>query len=129
MSKQAQSWFRHAREDLMGAEYNLKGPDECLAVAGFLAQQSVEKAIKGFLVLHRKRFTKTHNITTLLEILEKVDSALAEELVSSRKLTNFAVKYRYPEAIRKELTRDDVAGAVKIAKAACAVILKSAESK
>jgi len=68
MSKQAQSWFRHAREDLMGAEYNLKGPDECLAVAGFLAQQSVEKAIKGFLVLHRKRFTKTHNITTLLEI-------------------------------------------------------------
>lgn len=129
MSKQAQSWFRHAREDLMGAEYNLKGPDECLAVAGFLAQQSVEKAIKGFLVLHRKRFTKTHNISTLLEILEKVDSVLAEELVPSHRLTNFAVKYRYPEAVRKELTRDDVAVAVKIAKEACALILKSAGSK
>lgn len=78
MSKQAQNWFRHARQDLLGAEYNLSGPDECLAVAGFLAQQSVEKAIKGFLVLNKKRFTKTHNISKLLDIVSKVAPGLAK---------------------------------------------------
>jgi hypothetical protein len=44
MNKIAQSWFRLSRQDLIGAEYNLAGPDDCLPFAGFLAQQAVEKS-------------------------------------------------------------------------------------
>ena len=56
----------------------------------FHAQQSAEKAIKAALVLHNVPFPKTHNISTLLDLLPPDiprDAALGEVAL----LTEYAV--------------------------------------
>ena len=116
MSKIVDKWLKISRRDLMGAEFNLNGPDELLAFAGFLAQQSAEKAIKGFLTAHQKKFTKTHNIAALLVKVAEVNSELAESISTAGDLTDFAIKYRYPEALEKDLTRQDTEAGVTLAK-------------
>ncbi len=127
MNKQVAEWLKISRRDLVGADFNLNGPDELLPFAGFLAQQSAEKVIKGFLVAHKKKFTKTHVIAVLLEKVSEIDKTLAESISAASDLTIFAVKYRYPEAVAKELTRKDVEGAVALAKTVCAKVLEALE--
>jgi len=127
MNKQVTEWLKLSRLDLLGAEFNLNGPDDLLRFSGFLAQQSAEKAIKGFLVAHKARITKTHNIADLLEKIREFDPHLARSLSEAEDLTDFAVKYRYPEAVAKELTREDVEGAVALAKLVCAKVLEALE--
>jgi len=125
MNKKVLDWLRISRLDLMGAEFNLSGPDELLSFAGFLAQQAVEKAIKGFLVAHNQKITKTHNIAELLERVEHINTGLAKSIFEADDLTDFAVKYRYPDAIAKELTRKNVEDAVVLAKSVCKKILEA----
>src|SRR5262249_46872897 len=93
----------------------------------YLAQQAVEKAIKGFLVFHGVKVTKTHVVADLLEKLAGVDQKLANSISTASDLTIFALKYRYPEAVARELSRADVQRAVSLAKSVCAKILKVLE--
>lgn len=64
----------------------------------------------------------------MLEVVAKVDADLAEGCVKAEDLTDFAVKYRYPEAIKKEFTRADAADAASVAKSTCAAILRAASA-
>lgn len=125
MNKQVSEWLKISRRDLFGAEFNLNGPDDLLSFAGYLAQQAAEKAIKGFLVAHKMKLTKTHNIATLLEKVEEINPVLAKSISDADDLTDFAIKYRYPEVVEKELTRKDVEGAVALAKSVCAKVLET----
>src|SRR3990167_1505102 len=124
VDKQVAEWLKLSRRDLLGADFNLGGSDELLPFVGFLAQQAVEKVLKGFLTNHKKKFTKTHNLAHLLDRVRQIDGVLAESISKADDLTDFAVKYRYPEAIVKELTRHDVEEAVNLAKSVCAQVLE-----
>lgn len=58
-------------------------------------QQSAEKAIKGYLTQYQKRFPKTHNIAELVDIISLVEPIIARKLHGAKRLTKYAIEYRY----------------------------------
>lgn len=99
-AKIVNSWFKKSRQDLLTAELLIvQTSDDFLMPAGFHLQQSAEKAIKGFLAFHKVRFPKTHNLQILTELVRQVDPNLATFLLPIVDLSQYAVAYRYPEAL------------------------------
>lgn len=96
--RMVQMWFRKSKEDLLAAKLLLTKEDENLfGPVVFHAQQSAEKAIKGYLAFHKIRFPKTHDMEILILLVGKHDTALSQELEPAKILTEYAVAYRYPE--------------------------------
>ncbi|MGH8908161.1 MAG: HEPN domain-containing protein [Egibacteraceae bacterium] len=62
---QAQVWLRFAQEDLTAARRVLRDEDAVIRIAGFLAQQSAEKALKAVLVAHTLPVPKIHDLYAL----------------------------------------------------------------
>ncbi len=92
------SWFRKSAQDLRTAKLLLaQNSKDFWPPLVFHAQQSAEKAIKGFLTFHKIRFPKVHNMDILVELVAKADQKLSLELGQARILTKYAVAYRYPE--------------------------------
>lgn len=94
-------WLKKAERNLLVArELASKFPD----VAIYHCQQSAEKALKGFLILHDKDPGKTHNIDTLLKEVGTIRSELPKELKESTKLSQYNQLYRYPEEATDDFT-------------------------
>lgn len=91
-------WFEKAALDLKAAKL-LKTLPDAFEPSVFHCQQAAEKSIKGFLVFHKIRFNKTHDIEKLLIFVATVDEQLAKQLKPAAILTQFAVSYRYPEEV------------------------------
>ncbi len=103
-------WLRHARSDLVLAKITPADESVLLETLCFHAQQSAEKAIKAALVLHNVPFPKTHNISTLLDLLPPDiprDAALGEVAL----LTEYAVSARYPGEA-EDVTAEELSAAV-----------------
>lgn len=87
-------WLRRAKSNLIQAKNNSQGiylEDLC-----FLAQQAVEKALKG-LLLHRKvKFPYIHDIAELIRLVEKSDIEVPLDVREAARLSDFAVEARYP---------------------------------
>lgn len=111
-------WFKKAAEDLRASKLLLaQGMDDLLGPAVFHAQQSAEKAIKGYLASNKIRFPKTHDIEILLLLVNKINPGLSSDLEKAAVLTKFAVAYRYPEEAEppEPLTHDVCQKLVNIA--------------
>lgn len=65
-------------------------------VAIYHCQQSAEKALKGFLILHDREPGKTHNINTLLREVGSIRPELSVELKEADCLSEYNQTYRYP---------------------------------
>ena len=108
-------WLRYALDDLkiartigdMGSSY-WRG-------SAYHSQQAVEKAIKGCLTFHKVRFAKTHDILILVNTLKTVDPALAQKLTRAKRLTKFAIEYRYPDAAEHPMTKAKAHSALRLA--------------
>ncbi len=61
----AERWFRLAEDDLAAARIILEGGGVALRVAGFLAQQTAEKALKAGLIARNVDFPKIHDLGEL----------------------------------------------------------------
>jgi len=107
--KAVQAWFEKANEDLFAAKWlhDSKNPKAFLPTA-FHCQQVVEKALKGFLTFHGKKFEKTHDIQEILGFVIGIDPTLEAFLKPTVELTPYAVAFRYPDALKKDLTFDDI---------------------
>lgn len=71
----------------------------------FDCQQSVEKALKGFMVSRNIKFEWTHDIGTLIKTLEDNNIEVPDNIKRSASLSVYAVRTRYPgeeEPITKE---------------------------
>ena len=91
-------WFRKSAQDLQTAKLLLaQNSEDFWGPLVFHAQQCAEKSVKGFLAFHKIRFTKTHNMEVLVNLVVKVDQKLAEELKPTEILTQYAIAYRYPD--------------------------------
>jgi HEPN domain-containing protein len=91
-------WFGKSAQDLQTAKLLLSQNSQIFwGPLVFHSQQAAEKAIKGYLVFHKTRFTKTHDIEVLLNLVAKIDDKLCQELQSAKTLTRYAISYRYPE--------------------------------
>ncbi|MBI4664493.1 MAG: HEPN domain-containing protein [Verrucomicrobia bacterium] len=69
-------------------------PDE---LVGYHSQQAVEKLLKARLVELGVNYPKTHNLQTLIELLEDRGKSLPPELSDLDLLTPYATIYRYED--------------------------------
>lgn len=72
----AAAWFRLSWNDLAAADHALGAGPSLHTDSVFHAQQAAEKAMKGFLTWHDRRFRKTHNLVELGEQCVAIDSGL-----------------------------------------------------
>lgn len=97
MKKDTEKWLNKAKEDLLDAEFNIKGGHESLGI--FMLQQALEKALKA---LHIEKFGKyefTHNLVRLsskFNTLDKFQKTLEE-------LTPVYTGFRYPDIFEEEI--------------------------
>ena len=61
----AQRWFRLAEKDLIAARVLLRDGSAALRIAGFLAQQAAEKALKAGLFAANAAVPKIHGLSQL----------------------------------------------------------------
>lgn len=91
----AQEWFTIADNDLGYAKLGL-AEDNFFAQVAFQAQQAAEKYLKGFLMVHRIKFRKTHDLVELIELCRKIDDEFSTLRSSADILSPYAVDVRYP---------------------------------
>lgn len=94
MKKPHEDWLEYAQEDLNFGRSGLQhGFYNHVCV---LAQQAVEKALKGYLVFQGKSYPKSHDLVDLHRRLD-VDW-LHPHLHALKSLADFYVPLRYPDA-------------------------------
>ena len=91
------AWLEKASADLASSEVLLaSGIRSQLHQVLFHCQQTIEKALKSFLVWHQVKFRWTHDIAEIGEHCIQIDKSL-EPLISEVKyLSDYAWEYRYP---------------------------------
>ncbi len=115
-NKMVQKWFKFAQDDLIAAKALWDLQNERLwRPITFHSQQAAEKAIKGFLAFKKIAFIKNHDINKLAEKVEVLHPELRELLTRARDLIPYAVQFRYPDAVVKDLEKHEVEEALNIA--------------
>jgi HEPN domain-containing protein len=66
-------------------------------VAGFLAQQAIEKTLKAVLTARDVPFERSHDIDYLCDLIEGAGLDLTPELKAAVALTPWAVEFRYAD--------------------------------
>jgi HEPN domain-containing protein len=66
-------------------------------VAGFLAQQAIEKSFKAVLTARGVHFERSHDIDYLCGLIEDDGLDLADDLKAAVTLTPWAVEFRYAD--------------------------------
>lgn len=90
------SWLEKAGRDLDAARKLASPPDPQFDTAVFHCQQAAEKAIKGFLVFHDRRFSKIHDLEVLVDLATEFEAGFQSWLDAADDLTPYATIYRYP---------------------------------
>jgi HEPN domain-containing protein len=116
------SWLTKAQHDLGTARKLAADPDPYLDTAIYHCQQSAEKAVKGFLVFHSVRFSKTHDIEVLSGSAASIEPRFAAWLDIGERLTRYATRFRYPSAVM-EPSREEFDRALSEAESFCAFVL------
>lgn len=125
MKKPHDGWFYLAGEDLAFARDGLEGG--FYAHVCVLSQQAVEKAMKGYLVSKKKDYPRTHGLMMLKELMNA--PWLDEHIVHLKKLSEFYVPLRYPDAMPGSLPdglpgKDDASDALNWAEEIVGLIRK-----
>lgn len=99
-------WFTKAEADLDSAEILFREGGSTDTVC-FLCQQAVEKYLKGYLILKRKKFGKIHDLAALLALCGQVDKEFLDWYQEAEKLTSYYIETRYPPDIPVSYTRGE----------------------
>ncbi len=89
-------WLAVAERDREAVLVVLSSSSALHGIAAFHCQQAVEKLLKGFLVLARKRSRKTHSLSELGAMAEASFPDIAEHVAAAKDWSKWAVEYRYP---------------------------------
>jgi HEPN domain-containing protein len=93
------NWMIKAQHDLFAAQKLSSEADLYSDIAIYHCQQSAEKAIKGFLVLHDQIFPRTHDLRLLLQLAIVVNPDCQQYQEASELLTPYATEFRYPSDV------------------------------
>lgn len=96
MKNQYHEWFEKAEMDGLSAKALLDNKEGHPNTVCFLAQQMVEKYLKGLLVFHESSFRKVHDLLELETMLMKYESDISRLHVALIFLNGFYVGTRYP---------------------------------
>ena len=105
--EEAQRLLRLAGRDLRAFEILGAHPDVDLAVAGFHAQQSVEKSLKAVLTARQIAYPRTHNLEELAHLIADAGHRLPLQPREFRRLNPFAVQLRYDDQALALLSREE----------------------
>ncbi|MBI5747261.1 MAG: HEPN domain-containing protein [Nitrospirae bacterium] len=94
--ERAKEWLKRAKSNLARARGGRIIEDILYEDLCFDAQQAVEKALKALCIIHGIRFSKVHDISYLMELLEKTKLKIPKRLQKAKALTDYAVETRYP---------------------------------
>lgn len=94
----AATLLRRAESDLRACRTLAADSEMTDDVIGFHAQQAVEKALKGALVLRGATFPRTHDLQFLAARVRESGVELAAEVGAAEWLTPWAAQLRYDEA-------------------------------
>lgn len=120
MNQEVNHWLERAKSNLEFASdvrkdnFKPNGGYIFIEEVCYELQQSVEKSLKAFLIHHRIKIPYTHNISDLLLKLKENNIAIPDEVVISKKLTDYAVETRYPH-YDEPLQMEDYEEALEIA--------------
>jgi HEPN domain-containing protein len=93
------NWIVKAQHDLLAAQ-KLSSDSEIYAdIAIYHCQQSAEKAIKGFLILHDRAFPRTHDLRLLVQLALVLNPSFQNYQEAAELLTPYATAFRYPSDI------------------------------
>ncbi len=107
-----QEWLQRARSNLTRARHRIQGvylEDLC-----FDAQQAAEKALKALLISLGVRFPRTHDLASLLTLIERSGLSIPEAVLEAAALTEYAVQTRYP-GFSEPVTEEEYRFAVRVA--------------
>lgn len=104
----ARSWFEKSAQDLRMAKALFEMDAGFKEGSAFMCQQSIEKALKGFLVFHKVRVAKIHDLVQLSDQALKINTNLKTLSSDMARFTEYAVSYRYPDAANAKLLPQDV---------------------
>lgn len=125
-SQISKHWFAKARADLGSAAILLRESGATDTIC-FLCQQAVEKYLKGFLILKKKKFGKIHDLAALLALCGKIDKEFLEWYEQAERLTGYYIETRYPSDISVSYSRQEAQEALKKAKKIIKFIKKKIE--
>ncbi len=97
-------WIDKARDDLLWTQSNLNG--EIWYGACFTAQQAVEKALKGFLLFHKKPLRKIHDVRALLNDCGIIDNQFEQQREHVIVVAPYYIETRYPDFDFEALTKE-----------------------
>ncbi len=118
-----QAWLRKAAGDIRAGTLLLRHDPELAERILFFAQQSIEKAFKGFLTWHDEPFRKTHDLAELGGACASKAPELAAIVEKTVFLTSFAVAHRYPTT-EPLPSVDEIAEALTLFREAVSAILR-----
>lgn len=111
--EEALKFIEIAERDRRAFRVLAASPDVDFVVAGFHAQQAVEKALKAVLIDGGIEFKRTHDLQLLADCIVN-DLALSLPVIDAdlRLLTPFAVEARYQTAENLAMQHDEIAGLI-----------------
>ncbi len=104
----AELLLHKAQQDEFALEKLISDPASPDEIIGFHAQQAIEKTLKAVLTNSAIYYGRTHNLGVLLDLLRANLIFLPQEFEEMRRLTPFAVDFRYediPRELRKPFDR------------------------
>jgi HEPN domain-containing protein len=112
-AQDTRAWLDLAARDLRRVEILLTATPPDIEGSLFHSQQAAEKALKGFLTWHDVRFRRVHDLDEIGRQCVDLDSTLTEMVGSTRMLSGYASRFRYPGAAYQPTPKDaDAAAAV-----------------
>lgn len=93
-------WLEYARTDLRTAEFLKNMEPVPHAVICFHCQQTAEKAMKGFLILHGQEPPRIHDLEILCNLCNKIQAGFLQYETACVELTQYAVVARYPNLMQ-----------------------------
>lgn len=117
----ARLWLVKAQHDLLLAQ-RASQPPPILEGVTFHAQQTAEKALKGYLAWRNRPFRRTHSLPSLVRICAEIDPEFATLLDAATALDEFVAVGRYPD-VAAEPTPADADETYRLAEQVLAFVL------
>lgn len=101
-SRRYYDWLDRAGEDILSAGV-LVQHDNCYNAAAFHCQQTIEKALKAYILLKSDILPDGHNLPWLCKRAMRYDPIFSDWLDSSASLSRCYIETRYPADLAREL--------------------------
>ena len=108
-------WLNKAGEDFRAAEI-LLAHSECYNQCAFHCQQTIEKALKAYILVASDRLVDGHNLTWLCRQALQYDKEFTTWLDESATLNKFYIETRYPTDLTITLSKGRIGSIFKTAK-------------